>query len=1055
MNTSQTVRTDISTNRLLNDNTQLRQKIQNLGNLNHNKNPQDNKNVYNNYDNNNKAENNSTSSNNEDKNSQNANYSSYYQETQINNTRKINNRDDAHFINFISNNEDDIEKITQETLNRNFVTDESLININNEFKKDFNNIPLRNKFLSNKIHNQSGNNNNINIVNNNELSTSSVFNKEFSIQRLYKLDKKTLVQEYEEVKYELHRLMKVISVLEIDSNKLENELEYYTELCKSNSKIIENFEGELLDIKLKNQKITEENISLKRALKSYEEDKEKLISKISPFDELNKSKISNLESNYKEKISEARSLINEQKCKINELESNIKEEANNTLEIKIYYSKLFTEIQEENEAILNEERIKTKETQEKIESYKESCDLEMKKLKSNLENSIINKDKIIDSLKQEIGYLKNREEILLFTNKNYTSFNNDAKSLLIAIKNKNNLNKNSINSDNNYSQTNINTLPKFISIEDFEEVINHQEQVHHIEVNNIILRNEEMLSEEIKLNNLKIEEKLKSEYLFLTENTRNSLTKAESKIESLKNQIILLENEKDEAINNKNKYMIDVEKISQENNGLSKRITLYSENNKALSEENERLNQILSDKNICENNYNNEIQQLKSTINNLMIKLNQANIANDDATSKFKSIEDKYNQEKVELLKVAKQKEELLNNLIASKEQIENKIIFSDNVNNSLKIENEDLKNQISELKLDLNNIKLDKNRILKENNKLNILFNEFKHEFQNSVNSKTRQLYLQLSFLKHEIKNIINFYSNEKKHILKENEQIIQSSYNQFKKIILNINNKNKTDIINLKQKLIEQDSEISIKYDKIFRDEKQRILSEFENHLTQLTKSNENLIKENNTYKRMSTLANENNSKRKNMSIINIDSFFIANNIKYSQTNEVNNKNKNENSLQSKITDLNNLLLEYKNKLNQTDIENQKLAQNYNNLVEENHRLLKDNDLLKKEIIRCTEVTINYNKLKEMQFQKLEKTENMNENSNYNLGLKGKKDKENIFCELRDKNKLKNINELKNAVSSTIKEYGKSGKNEVKIAQKLDYEIKQMLKDLDNKLN
>ena len=297
-----------------------------------------------------------------------------------------------NFINEIS------ELKTQKELNN----EEEIDNLKKSFEIEFN----KEKENNNKL---------IKNLNNNLIS--------------YEEQNNELNKKVEKNNNEIERLQKVISVMEIDLNENDRVLK---DKIKENEELKSNFsnvQNELLDLSIKNKKMTEENKSLHSLLEQYELENKTIISKINNNNyytfnsENNINENNNMNQNYRtfsKNMKESSELYEKKIKELSQINNKLEDELNTTRRENDTTNSKYTQVLGD---MQNKLKILTDEWNKKFQSDKNNYEniifnLE-EKFKNEIENLNENHNKEIESLKNNISLLKQRDDLLNNFEKNY------------------------------------------------------------------------------------------------------------------------------------------------------------------------------------------------------------------------------------------------------------------------------------------------------------------------------------------------------------------------------------------------------------------------------------------------------------------------------------------------------------------------------------------------------------------------------------------------------------------------------------------------------------
>ena len=654
---------------------------------------------------------------------------------------------------------------------------------------------------------------------------------------------------------EIDRLQKVISVMEIDLNENDRILK---DKIKENEELKSNFsniQNELLDMSIKNKKMSEENKSLHSLLDQYELEKKDIINNkynrnynyntennIDNYNNINNINYRTFSKNMKES-----SELYEKKIKeLSQINNRLEDELNTTRRESDTTNSKYTQVLGD---MQNKLKILTEEWNKKFQSDKNNYEniifnLE-EKFKNEIDNLNENHNKEIESLKNNISLLKQRDDLLNNFEKNYIKISEHEKIINDLVKErKEKLEKEFIDKKNSIEEEYKNKLNKMEN----EKKMEYEFLTENIK-NNLIkeqnynneLKNKILLAEN-KNNSLILENK---NYLEEINRNKNMLNNMDKVINDSKEKLNLKENEYEILINEKNKLIKEIADLKGKEININKNeIALKKEINNSnllknkISELNNNINELnekiitLEKKNLeyklnLENNTNsnirliNNIKNMKKEINNIkndFIKnFNNLKTKNDETIilliSKIKNYENNY---QMKLIDIEKKYQKHLSEQIRinTKLERENKDLISEKNNNNLKsrdllfkkleLENE-IKNYIGlneKLKAELDNrnneseLIFNKNKLLIKTytnniNNLLLMMNKLKKKYQSDI-------YL----LKSQINNMIQLFQN---NIIKKGLDI-KSNINNMKNIInqLNTNNKKyKENINNLKLEL------------------------------------------------------------------------------------------------------------------------------------------------------------------------------------------------------------------------------------------------------------
>ena len=903
------------------------------------------------------------------------------------------------------------------------------------------------------------------VTNINDNILNDITNTNFKQTKDIEVNVNVLKEENDELKYEIHRLNLVISALEIDCNNLEIN-------AKEKEEIIINSKNEI-------ESLIEENNFLKEKIKLNEEEiKQQLkttnnISNESNYDYANSTKLENtiinkldyiIQNNKDEISTNSTNMIVEQfklltinlKKEINTLKNKLKAEESNYLETKINYSKLLAKLQEDKQNDIIAEGTKAAEL--------EKClNLKIKELKKENNELILKKDEQIKEKDNQITYLKRKEE----------AYKNSA-------------------------------LEKsFIKIEDHDKKIQDLNNLFEDKIKQ--MNKDFQLRLDKELNNLKdkIANESKNEYMFLTENIRNNLLKTETSLEVIKKNEIILENENKELkLNNK--------KLSEDLNDAKDSLKIANERifkiNSKLDDYYKQIQELTVDNNNIIINKNKIEFDLKKELDKNLNYIESIKELKEDLQNKTNDIKDVKNEYEDQLLDCKNKHIELNNNLKSCQynyDQIYKELNSYINKYQLLESEFDKYIQQNNEYsqKIEYLNEKIKENEEYIE--KCSLMYskstkelNDFKSNYINTTFIYSKPLLVKLCYLRKELENIKQNYKSDLIIIKKDQSNQIELLLTKFKLLLNDKLKQGKIELLKNTEYYEGILKENSIKNEEKIKEKSQKISKEYEKYLFDITKKNEKLVKENedcnnklsileeneikleakisNLLRQFKRIEIDNNSLIKENSKLNEENNAITNcnlNNIHNLKNEIltlKEKNKTLNSeliTKSKcneksnnfsknyyLTKFNDILLyidSIKNKYNLiigkctnqlsiiSDKANKLLIKN-NDLCAENNKLYSDISEIKKEIKYSNEVNYNYK----------------NYVSNYKENFE--KMKETLDIKSNKLNKInKNVLEIKSMVSSAVKDYSDKGLTEVKMAQKLDLEIKEMLKGLNTSYN
>ena len=625
--------------------------------------------------------------------------------------------------------------------------------------------------------------NNENEINNLKQSYELEFNKEKENNNKIIKDLNNNLISYEEQNSELNkkveknnneinRLQKVISVMEIDLNENDRILK---DKIKENEELklnYSNIQSELLDMNIKNKKMTEENKSLHSLLEQYEFDNKDKLNKYNNYNYYTFNSENNISENnfnnhdyrtFNQNIKDNNSELYEKKIKeLSQINNRLEDELNTTRRESDTTNSKYTQVLGD---MQNKLKILTEEWNKKFQTDKNNYEniifnLE-EKFKNEIENLNENHNKEIESLKNNISLLKQRDDLLNNFEKNYIKISEHEKIINDLVKEKK---------------------------EKLEKEYNDKKKY---------------IEEEYKEKLIKMENEKKMEYEFLTENIKNSLIKEQNYNNELKNKILLAENKNNSFILEIKNYQDEITKNKTILNNMDKEINDIKEKynlklkdyEQILNEKNNLIKQIADFKGKEINNNQNELS-LKKEINNsnlLKNKISELNNIINELNEKIKSLEKKNLEHKINLENNTNSNVRLLNCIKNAKKIINNiKNEFIKNFNN-LKTKNDEtiilliskIKNYENNYQIKLIEIEKKYQKHLSEQMRLN---NKLERENKdlisekNNNNIKSRDLLFKKIELENEIKNYIGL--NEKLRIeldTKNNEYEIASNKNKF----------------------------------------------------------------------------------------------------------------------------------------------------------------------------------------------------------------------------------------------------------------------------------
>jgi predicted nucleic acid-binding Zn-ribbon protein len=615
----------------------------------------------------------------------------------------------------------------------------------------------------------------------------------------YEAKLKEISTDYEENKLEMDRLQKVISVLEIDLNSSESKLKDKQTRIESLQYESTNLQTNLFETNLKFKKIQDENKSLQSLIDHYEKERKDMLEKYSSFnDDLQKShneKLESQEKKNKEKYNTLKKKIVELKSTISNLEEEIKNEKTNSMNMKINYSKLYTDMQNDMKIIKNEWEKKLKEEQIQFEKILSELDnkhtMEINNLKHDHQIDSENKNRELMKLKQNSDLLKNFEK-------------------------------------------------EFLRISTHEEIMTENILDMRRKMEKEIQSKEEELECELKRKLMKLEEDKKGEYDFLTENIRKNLKNLEKTNEELKESLMELQNK------------FNIEKETNEN--LTSNIANLQKNLRNLNSQLEEKENYI--KNLCDKNFSYEESMRSFNMTNKSYKQNLDNLVGqiENLEKEIKNLTMSL-KEKEEILK----EELDLHNKTKSKlleyenvfENLQNDNNYYINRCNELESncqkfdrDYEDLLNNFNSVKENFEVLEKKNLDFTKQIKNLNFEKNNFNELIIKLIKSKSTSI-------RNELNSIKAYYNNECSIIKKEYAKTIETLLNKIKIFTMSFERdvENKTKIIKenlekeFKQKIEEKENSMQGEIKKIEQKYEKHILEQFRVN-EKLEKENKNLI-------------------------------------------------------------------------------------------------------------------------------------------------------------------------------------------------------------------
>lgn len=615
----------------------------------------------------------------------------------------------------------------------------------------------------------------------------------------YEAKLKEISTDYEENKLEMDRLQKVISVLEIDLNSSESKIKDKQTRIESLQYELTNLQTNLFETNLKFKKIQDENKSLQSLIDHYEKERKDMLDKYSSFnDDLQKSHNERLEcqeKKNKEKFNTLKKKIVELKSTISDLEEEIKTEKTNSMNMKINYSKLYTDMQNDMKIIKNEWEKKLKEEQIQFEKILSELDnkhtMEINNLKHDHQIDSENKNRELAKLKQNSDLLKNFEK-------------------------------------------------EFLRISTHEEIMTQNILDMRRKMEKEIQNKEEELECELKRKFAKLEEDKKGEYEFLTENIRKNLKNLEKSNEELNMSLMELQNK------------FNIEKETNEN--LTSNIANLQKNLRNLNsqlEEKELMIKNLSDKifsyeetmrsfNMTNKSYKLNLDNLVGQIENLEKEIKNLNLTIKEKEELIRNETELHNKTKLKLHEYENVFENLQNDnnyYITRCNELESNCQKFDR-------DYEDLISNYNSLKENCDALEKKNLEYAKQIKNLNFEKNNFNDLVIKLIKSKSTSI-------RNELNSIKAYYNNESSLIKKEYAKTIETLLNKIKIFTLSferdVENKTKTNKENLereyKQKMEEKDNFLSAEIKKIEQKYEKHILEQFRVN-EKLEKENKNLI-------------------------------------------------------------------------------------------------------------------------------------------------------------------------------------------------------------------
>jgi hypothetical protein len=611
----------------------------------------------------------------------------------------------------------------------------------------------------------------------------------------YEIKFKENLQENEENKLELDRFQKVISVLEIDLNSSESKLKDKQTRIEGLQHEMTNLQTSLFEANLKYKKFMDENKSLQSIIDHYEKERKDMLDKYSSFnDDLQKShneKIEFQEKKNKDKYNTLKKKIIELKGTIFSLEEDIKIEKTNSMNMKINYSKVYTDMQGDMKTIKNEWEKKLREEQlqfEKILSEIENKHtMEINNLKHDHQIETENKNRELIKFKQNSDLLKNFE-------KEFIRVNNHEDILL----------------------QNINEMKRKLEKE--------------------LQFKEEELECEMKRKLIKLEEDKKGEYEFLTENIRKNLKNLEKNNEELKENLMDVQNKLNIEKDNNENLISNISNLQKINRNLNGQVEDKDNYLKSLSDK--TINYEETIKSFSQSNKN-----FKSNMDNLVNKIDYLEKENKNLNNELRDKEDQYRQEydsHVKSKSKLSEYEGLIENLQNENYNIQNK--FNDFEKNY-----ENLDRAYENL---MNNYKVqqESNELFeKRNNDLNKQIKNFNFEKTNTNELVIKLLKSKLTSIRNELTSIKAYYNNECGIIKKEYAKTIETLLNKIKTFTLSFERELENNTRIIKENL---EKEFKIKLEEkesLMLIEIKKVEGKFEKHILEQFRVSERIEKEN----------------------------------------------------------------------------------------------------------------------------------------------------------------------------------------------------------------
>ena len=531
---------------------------------------------------------------------------------------------------------------------------------------------------------------------------------------------------------------------------------------------------------------------------------------------------------------------------------------------------------------------------------------------------------------------------------------------------KNNINKNSnFDKGNNDLKHNDEIEVKMSKLEKYNNQLNMEKQKLTIEINKL----------ENKLNELE----------------KNHNDKLNNNIENLNIKINQFEKKNSSLI-------IENNNLNNDLKGLKDKINQFEKKNSSLEIEN--------------NNLNNDLKELKDEINQFEKKNSSLVSENKNLNNDLKELKIKNNQfEKKNSLLVSEN-----NNLNNDLKELKLKINQFEKKNSSLISENNNLNNDLKELKIKNNQFEKKNSSLISENNNLNNNLKEFKDK-TNQLEKKNSSLFSQNNNLNNDLKELKDTFLNVEKNNKNLNKQILE-----LNKIISDYEKEN--------QKSISKNNSLYNDYEQI------------NNEYKSLLKDYENLKKENQNIKNELDLNNKEKEQLNNKL-----SELIENNKKETNLPQSKNKNKIEeenNELKKEILKLNfdvkKLEKENKNQFNSlnklkndylketeeltNEIEN--LNSEIKNLKDNNSKIIKENNEMKKLIQKNKKKKLNLEIEKVLDCEyisinEISSSDNIDDIYTLKKKLKNISLENKLLNEEREKN-YKEIEELKSHIEELV---------------------------------